>query len=163
MKQMKHTTGRFFYRRADLGTFIAQEACTRRDISWHIGCSRYWWKTKWRKGKSTRSPFTRYLAFQFEYYRGHQDHTSLTYSIEQSPVWEAYSFSASQEIPHILLTSNVHYRFHNSPSPVPILNQRNPVHSPSNCVKIHFNIVLPLTPRSSKCSFSPPAVDQNPL
>jgi hypothetical protein len=35
--------------------------------------------------------------------------------VEQSPSWEADSSSACQEIPHILLNLNLHYRVHNSP------------------------------------------------
>jgi hypothetical protein len=47
----------------------------------------------------------------------------LTYSIEQSPSWEANWFSASQEIPRILCNPKVHYRIHKCPPPVPILSQ----------------------------------------
>jgi len=41
----------------------------------------------------------------------------LTYSMEQSPSWEANWFSASQEIPPILWNSKVHYRFFKCPPP----------------------------------------------
>ena len=43
--------------------------------------------------------------------------------MEQSPFWESNSFSASQEIPHILWKPEVHHRIHNSPLPVPILSR----------------------------------------
>jgi hypothetical protein len=36
----------------------------------------------------------------------------LTYSMEQSPSWEANRFSACEEIPCILWNSKVHYRIH---------------------------------------------------
>ena len=54
----------------------------------------------------------------------------LTYSMEQSPSWEANRFSVSQEIPRILWKPKVHYRIHNSPQPVPFLSHINPVHAP---------------------------------
>jgi hypothetical protein len=44
----------------------------------------------------------------------------LTYSMEQSPSWEANRFSASQEISHILWKPKVPYRIYKFSSPVPI-------------------------------------------
>jgi hypothetical protein len=62
----------------------------------------------------------------------------LTFSIEQSPSWEANRYVASQEIPRVLLNPKVHRRIHNCSPPVVILSQPNPVHTPtSHFLKIH--------------------------
>ena len=82
----------------------------------------------------------------------------------QSSSWEANRFSASQEIPHILLNPNVHYCIQNSPPPVPILSQINPFHAPlSHFFKIHFNIIFPTMPGSSKWALSLKFPHQNPV
>jgi len=79
----------------------------------------------------------------------------LSYSLEQSPFWEANRFSASQEIPRDLWNLKVHYRNHMSPSPVPILSQIDPVHATSSrFLKIQLNIIFPSTLVSTKWSFS---------
>ena len=73
----------------------------------------------------------------------------LTYSMVQSPSWEANPFAASQEIPRISRNPKVHYRTHKRPPPVSILGQTNPVHIPtSHLLEIHPNIIHPFTPRS---------------
>jgi hypothetical protein len=56
-------------------------------------------------------------------------HTARTYSIEQSPSWEANRFAASQEIPRILWSPKVHCRIPKCPPPAPILSQIDPVHT----------------------------------
>jgi len=47
---------------------------------------------------------------------------SLTYSMEQSPSWEANWSAGSQEIPRILWNPRVHHRTHKRTPPVPILS-----------------------------------------
>ena len=73
----------------------------------------------------------------------------LTYSMVQSPSWQANWFAANQEIPRILWNPKVHYRTHKPPPTVTILNQPNPIHIPtSHLLEIHPNIIHPSTPRS---------------
>ena len=54
----------------------------------------------------------------------------LTYSMVQSPSWEANWFAASQEIPLISRNPKVHSLTHKRPPPVSILGQPKPVHNP---------------------------------
>jgi hypothetical protein len=61
--------------------------------------------------------------------------------------------------PSILQNLKVHYHVQNTSSLVPILSRMNPVHTfPCYFFKIHLDIILPFTPRSSKlfCHVCPP-------
>ena len=100
-------------------------------------------------------PFTSYLV-PFTYL--------LTYSMVQSPSWEANWFAVSQEIPRISQNPKVHYRTHKRPPPVCILSQPNPVHIPiSHLLEIHTNIIHPSTPRSPQWSPSLRFPHQDPI
>ena len=74
----------------------------------------------------------------------------LTYSMVQSPSWEANWFSASQEIPRILWNLNIHYRLHKCPPPIRTLSQNDPDHAlhSTSCRRIlilssHLRLGLP--------------------
>jgi len=75
-------------------------------------------------------------------------HILLTNSMEQSPSWQANGHSPSQEIPSFM----VHYRVHNSQS-LSLCWATCVQITPSHYFpKIHSNIILPSTPRSSEWS-----------
>ena len=72
----------------------------------------------------------------------------LTYSMVQSPSWEANWSAASQETHRISRNPKAHYRTHKRPPPVSNLGQRNPVHiHTSHLLEIRSNIIRPSTPR----------------
>jgi hypothetical protein len=69
--------------------------------------------------------------------------------------------SASQETPRILWNPKAHHRVHNSPPPVPILSQINPIHIPKPYfpkIRLVFLVVSSLQASQLKCCMhiSPP-------
>jgi len=64
----------------------------------------------------------------------------LTYSMVQSPSWEANWFAANQEIPRILWNPQFHYCIHKCPPPVPI---------PSQLDSLPTKVSVPVRGRSS--------------
>jgi len=82
--------------------------------------------------------------------------------MEQNPSWVANSHSPSQEISRLLCNPMVHYCVHKIPPQVPILSQMNPAHTILRYFyKIHSNITLPSTPRSSEWALPFRFFDQN--
>jgi hypothetical protein len=78
----------------------------------------------------------------------------LTHSKKQSPSWEDYSTSTSQETHRLLWNPKVHCCVHKSVTTISILNQMYPVHNlPTYFLNIVFNIILLSAPTSSKCFF----------
>jgi hypothetical protein len=88
----------------------------------------------------------------------------LINSTELSPFREAASRAATQEFPNILWNPKVYYRVHKSPPLIPFLIQINIVHTtPSYLSKIHLNIILLPTSRSSYRTLSYRVSHQNPI
>ena len=93
-----------------------------------------------------------------------KEHYLLTYSMVQSPSWEANCFAASQEIPCISRNPKVHSCTHKHPPLISILGQPNPVHiRTSHLLEIRPNIIHPSTPRSPQRSLSLLFPHQDPI
>ena len=87
-----------------------------------------------------------------------------TYSMVQSPSWEANWSATRQETPRISRNPKVHYRTHKLPPPDSILGQPNPAHiHTSHFPEIHPNIIRPSTPRSPQWSPSLRFPHQDPV
>jgi hypothetical protein len=73
----------------------------------------------------------------------------------QSPSTDPNRIPSGQEIPCLLWNQTVYYSRHKSPIIVHNGSCTNPVHSlPSHFLTIHFSVILPSTPWSSKWSTS---------
>jgi len=84
----------------------------------------------------------------------------LTYSMQHSPSSEAHWFCSQSRNSLHFCNPNVHHRTYKCPSPVPILNQLNPVPtSPSYFLKNNLNIIpiyVWVSPLASFPHVSPP-------
>ena len=88
----------------------------------------------------------------------------LPYLIEKTSSWEANRFSVNPNITRISWNPKVHYHAYKKPPPAPVLDHINQFSAPtSHFLKIHFNIILPSTPGSSKWYLSPSFPNQNPV
>jgi hypothetical protein len=79
-------------------------------------------------------------------------------------IWKADCHSAYQKIMLSLWKPKVHYRLYKSPPLDPILSQPNPIRLIYPYLpKVHLNVILPPTPRSSQWSFPFGPPNQNPV
>ena len=90
--------------------------------------------------------------------------TCLTKSMEQTSSEEHSRFSASQKMPYILWNLKVHYYVYKSSPILLVLRQTNPFHTfPLYFLRIHFNIIITLIPKSTKFFLSLRTSNQNPI
>ena len=90
--------------------------------------------------------------------------TLHTYSMVQSPSWEANWLAVSEEIPRISRNPKVHYRTYKRPPPISILGQPNPVHIPTSyLLEVLPNIIHPSAPRPPQWSLSLRLPHQDPI
>jgi hypothetical protein len=92
------------------------------------------------------------LTYICTYITKPQNYLSVCLQGEESSLRSCHS--ASQEIPSLYGTGKVHYCVHKVMPLVPIPRQIYPVHTfPPYFPKVHYNIILPSMPRSSKSFF----------
>lgn len=76
--------------------------------------------------------------------------TNYEVTIGLSTTRETTSYAATLELPSISWNAKVHYRFHESPPLVPVLSQKNPIHTThSTYLKLQLHNILPLASRAS--------------
>ena len=136
-------------------------------VSHKDSCFSWWWahirpKNLEKRNKYTTKNYAPSWLYLQDYTGmfGQQNIKLLTYSMEQSP-WEANRFPASQEIPafygtRMFITAVTTTR-HLS------LSRASSIQSIPHVLKIHLNIILPSTPRSTKWSSSFKFPHQNPV
>ena len=97
-------------------------------------------ETKWNLGCIHFSSVYKKNARHFCHVKSN---SKLSNYIQKSPLSQANSSSASQEIPHISWNPKVHYSVHKSPPLVPVPTQMNAAFStPSYFLTFHFKYVF---------------------
>jgi len=102
----------------------------RRNLASARVPSHFNWPVQHKFGRVFSESFGFPCLFRHKIFVTTKHYYLLTHSMQQSPSSKANSFSASQEIPRILWNPNVPYLIHKWPTPVRILSQLDPVHTP---------------------------------
>jgi hypothetical protein len=77
-----------------------------------------------------------------------QCYSPISYSMEESPFWEANSNSAGQELFRLIWNSEVRHRVYNSPPLDTVMSHMCSVHNFTLCFLNPLHIIIPSTPRS---------------